>query len=351
MPTPLPPSSLPVPLPPIQPHPHTISGFSSCLPPVRLKEPRPQDGPGSVSAFLESVTANDAVIEVLVGQGRILTTKVNLSVAGKAPALVAVGDPTVLDFVIVSGRQVRIIGLRIGVTDLSITTPDNQTYSFEVRVLADLPALRQQLACLFPDASLKLAQFRDHIVVEGQARDNAQVTRILETLRAYLLSVQVSQLRQVSGQQPLGLPEREGKPPARPPEGERPPLPVGGDGAVRSTQAAIAPPQVINLLKVPGPRQVLLKVRVAELNRTGFRQIGADLLGVNPPGEAVLGTNIAGSPLTANATAKGPPGLLEGFAELIEEAISLRMAHTGMSMPARPISSSMRVRASRGELA
>src|SRR5262249_8239566 len=148
----------PVPLPPLPPpHPELAPGdcgVPPCLPPAPSKQPRPGDGPASVAAFLDSVTVNDAAIEILVGQGRILTTKVNPSVEGKRPALVAVGDPTVVDFVVVSQRQIRIVGLRLGVTDLAITTPDNETYCFEVRVVADLAGLHRQLACLFPDASL-----------------------------------------------------------------------------------------------------------------------------------------------------------------------------------------------------
>ena len=61
------------------------------LPSVRIKDPRPATGPASLGAFLDSVSGNDAVLEVMVGQGRILTTKVNLTVAGKVPASVAVG--------------------------------------------------------------------------------------------------------------------------------------------------------------------------------------------------------------------------------------------------------------------
>jgi Flp pilus assembly secretin CpaC len=37
------------------------------------------------------------------------------------------------------------------------------------------------LRCLcIPDASIRLSQIRDHMVVEGQARDAAQVNRIWE---------------------------------------------------------------------------------------------------------------------------------------------------------------------------
>ena len=103
-----------------------------------------------------------------------------------------------MDFTVVSPRQLRITGRGIGVTDLSITTARNETYVFEVRVLADLTLIDGKLHAAFPDASIKLSQIRDHIVIEGEARDPAQITRIIETLSAYLQSVFVQQGRTVT---------------------------------------------------------------------------------------------------------------------------------------------------------
>ena len=283
---------------------------------VTLTPPRPCVGKGSLNEFVESVTGNDATLDVIAGQGRILTTRKLLSVAGKPPALVAVGDPTVLDVVILNTRQIRLVGHRIGVTDLAITTPDNQTLSLEVRVLADLTLLRQQLSCSFPDASVRLAQMRDHIVVSGEVRDGAQATRVLETIRAYLLSIQGGQLQQTAAQQQQ--PRFVGPQPEQPPPGVGAPpgVVVGGESAgVRSARAVVVPPQIINLLKIPGPRQVLLKVRIAELNRDGFRQIGAGLLGY-PGGKSILGTQIPGG-TTGSAVATATEGALTGLATLL----------------------------------
>jgi pilus assembly protein CpaC len=322
--TPLEPAPLPVPTSPLRgvDCPPANADLPERLPTPPVKSPRPATGTGSVAEFTESVSQNDAGFEVLVGQGRILTTRVDLAARGKAPALVAIGDPTVADFAVVSARQIRVEGRRIGVTDLSIVTPDNQTYHFEVRVVADLHVLRGQLHCLFPDASLKLTQVRDHVVLEGQARDSAQVARIMETVQAYLVSVQTGQLRQVSAQQ-----QGPGSPAARPP-GEGPPAPAKPDspaGAppaaapeqspLRSTQATIAEPRVINLIRVPGSKQVLLKVRVAELNRTAFRQIGSDLLALDSGSGAIFGTQIGGA--SSAAVAEVANRTLTGFAQTV----------------------------------
>lgn len=277
-------------------------------PPERA--PRPATGAGSVAEFVEGISQNDAGFEVLVGQSRILTTKTDLAVRGKPAALVAMGDPTVADFQVLSARQIRIAAQRIGVTDLSIVTPENQTYSFEVRVVADLNVLRGQLHALFPDASIRLAQIRDHVVVEGQARDAAQVAKIIETVQAYLLSVQTGQLKKVAAHQDA---QRAPAPRAADgqPAGDAPATAAPERSPLRETQATIATPRVINLLTVPGSKQVLLKVRVAELNRTAFRQIGSDLLIGKASSGTIIGTQIGGSTVTAAATANPLAGLSE----------------------------------------
>ena len=56
-----------------------------------------------------------------------------------------------------------------------------------------------------------------------------------------------------------------------------------------------AVPQIINLLRVAGSQQVMLKVRIAELNRTAMRLIGCNFLGVDPHTGAIVGSQIAGS--------------------------------------------------------
>lgn len=295
--------------------PGTINGFPPMLPMLPLKGPKTE---ADIKSFIAHLGTNDGSFEVVVGQGRLLSLKKDLAVPGKLRPLIAVGDPSIVDFVMVGPRQLRIIGQRIGVTDMSITTADNEVFSFEVQVVADLNVLRAQLKSVFPNASVKLSQIRDHIVVEGQARDTAEINRILETIRAYLVSVQASQLRTIgaSGPVPAAAAARQ---PAR--EGEAaPPVPVIRDGVqylttpvqqVLPEQGLIvgdvtkAEPRIINLMRVIGPQQVLLKVCVAELDRTSLREIGADLLGGDRGSRSIFGTQIGGGAVGASGTLSG----------------------------------------------
>src|SRR5262245_57777737 len=80
--------------------PPTVSGFAPVGAPAPEKPPRPATGAGSVAAFVEGLSSTDAAFEVVLGQGRILTLKKDLAVPGQPAPLIAIGDPTVIDFAV-----------------------------------------------------------------------------------------------------------------------------------------------------------------------------------------------------------------------------------------------------------
>jgi pilus assembly protein CpaC len=349
---------------PVAPRFSEESEIPSSLPRVSISPPRPLQGPRSVGAMVEGLKGNDAAFDVLVNQARILTLKQDIT-AGPGRPLVAVGDPTIVDFTIISPRQLRLNGRGIGVTDLSITTAQNETIVFEIRVLADLTLIQGKLRSTFPDASIQLSQVRDHIVLEGEARDPMQIARIEQTLRAYLASVFVQQGRTVAVGQTgqilnalgsggalgaaygvAGGPGAGGASPGqvgtRPGAGGVAPGTGGlapGMGLTMPGGLAVAPgafggggfapyatsaelggpagynvqgvfPQIINLMRVAGSQQVMLKVRIAELNRTALRRIGANFLGIDPRTGGIVGS-IIGGPTNFQGVV-GQPGSL-GF--------------------------------------
>lgn len=243
-----------------------------------------------IHSLVDSVQGNDSALEVIVGQGRLLSLKKKLAADGQEGGVIAVGDPTVLDFEVIGLNRIRLIGLRIGTTDLSITTADETTLSIEVHVVADLRTLRAQLAAVFPDASIKVTQISDHIVLEGQARSATQISQINQTVQAWLTSLQSAQTRRVTGssddtsgwRRAESATEQQSNADTVTPL--EPALQVSG---------SVPAGQIINLLTVPGSQQVMLKVQIAELNRTGLRRLGASLLFTD--GASTVATNPTGT--------------------------------------------------------
>jgi pilus assembly protein CpaC len=271
--------------------PPDIGGLRPLLPVVPQVDSRPAQGDGPheqfpiarpqtdnvpTASFLESLKGNDAAFFVTVGQGRILTTRQPIA-QEEDVAVIAVGDPSIIDFeVLPNARMLRLIGRRPGITDLSITTVDDEVYSFEVHVGHDLSLWEAQFRQIFPDAQVRLRQLGDHVIVEGQARSPAQVARILRTLEAQL--DQSTAGDHSTGGRTAGSAPREGG------------ANVGG-GPAASGSSGLPQGQIINLMRVPGVQQVMLQVRIAELDRTALREIGADLKA--EIGDTTLGTQIS----------------------------------------------------------
>lgn len=302
------PVSVPVPLPELPP--------ALVAPESRAVEGRAVENLG----FFQSRDTHVGSVDVKLGQGRLLTLDDRLDAPGGRPT-VAVGDPNVADFIIIGPRHLRVVGRRLGVTDLALTTADGQTQSLELRVVADLDPLRDLLRRGFPSAEVEVTQALGQVLVEGQARDAQQATQIVGTVDRYLQAIQNTGGGGTGGGGPA-VPldgAEEAAAPADDPAGgmaaapgmsvlDTPAVlgggipPIPGAGAM---QAGATPgtAQVVNLLRVPGPQQVLLKVRIAELNRTALRQIGGDFLAIDKSTGAILGTQIGGANVLARGTA------------------------------------------------
>lgn len=305
-----------------------VGGFAPHLPPVPSKTAPPELRGRAASSFIESLSKNDAMFEVILGQGRLLVLKEDLvrdelkiddskgdgnngaanenrngerntNGAPRLPrqAMIAVGNPDIVDYEVLDPRHIRLLGKNIGVTDLAVTTVNGQTYSYEVHVVYDLRLLEARICQLFPDADVHVAQLGENVVVEGEARDTAEIARIMQVIK-------------------LGI------------FGEGPPAaagPVAGPAQPASPLAALIPtatpaeegPDIINLLRVPGPQQVMLRVQIAELNRTAIRQIGSDLLFADGQGR-IVGTKL-NSITTGSSTADGA-GLLGTAATTVVSA-------------------------------
>ena len=294
------------------------------LPAMPTLPPRPVqgDGPGQswpaarqgqdaapVASFVDGLRGNDAAIKLIVGQGRLLTLKTDIAARGGS-ALIATGDPTVVDFAVLPNpRMIRLLGKRPGITDLSVVGSDGQVFGFEVQVQFDLDPVAAHLRQAFPNDSLRLTQLRNVVVVEGEARSITEIGDVLRMVEADLESAQAAftggSRGGGSGQADNGNVLRHapaagtGMGGATVIDEIRGATSAGGSRGIAGNNALSSRPHIINLIRVPGVHQVMLQVRIAELDRTALRQIGADMLFVNPNTGNIYGTNIAGSSITA----------------------------------------------------
>lgn len=270
-----------------------IGGFEPHVPAVASKLAPVDQRSRAASSFIESLSKPDAMFEVVLGQGRLIVLKDELVQPDPKKkgeqAVIAVANPEIADFEMLGPRHIRLIGRRVGVTDLAVTSFDQTTYTYQVHVVYDLDLVQARIRELFPDAHVRIAQLGKSLVVEGQARDTAQIQRILQVVHRGVLVDGAPAAGSSATPAPAGASTAAN------------PMAAGASAAAGAGADQAGPdfgPEVINLLHVPGPQQVMLKVQIAELNRTALRQIGADFLYAK--NGLLLGTRLNG--ITTSAT-------------------------------------------------
>jgi pilus assembly protein CpaC len=166
------------------------------------------------------MTQPTRVVSVPRGTSALITT---VSPAER----VALGDPSVADAIVMSPNEILVNGLQVGSTSLLVWDRAGRVDMYTLEVTPDIGGLERQIRSLFPDLPIRLTATGDAVVVTGEVRDALAARRVLDIVRA--------------------------------------------SGA-----------RVINNLMAPSALQVLLHVRIAEVNRSAIQALGSDLFFHNP---------------------------------------------------------------------
>jgi pilus assembly protein CpaC len=157
-------------------------------------------------------------LALVAGRGRLLRFAREVS-------RVAVAEPKIADAVVVSPREIMVNGKTPGHTTLVIWEADSEPVQYNVQVLQDttfLETLRRELKERLPEAEIKVDGTPEKMVLTGTARDEEEVKRAV---------------------------------------------------ALASTYARV----VENLVKLPprpDPRQILLQVKFASVDRVALSELG-----------------------------------------------------------------------------
>ena len=164
----------------------------------------------------------------------------------------------------------------------------SQDAGYKVRLETVYKELEKEINRDFPDSFVKLSLIGDQVVVRGQAKDVIEAAQILRIVEEHAPPSR----RQGRRTQPTNLSVSQT---AYSPEGG-----VQAQeelGFTLDRLAAVAglerDANVINLLTIPGEQQVMLRVTVAEVNRSALRSIGASMrlegsTGVGPVNTSLL---------------------------------------------------------------
>ena len=165
---------------------------------------------------------------------------------------VAVGNPDVADIIVISPTQMYVLAKDIGTTNLLFWSRDNRLLgSVNLEVSHDLEGLKSKLHQLIPDEPIEVYSAQRSIILKGRASNVLAMNAAVRVAEGYLAQMQTAKDAQ-EFELKQGKSKRE-------------------DRAVGS---------VINLIEIGGSQQVMLSVKVAEIERTELKRLNANFRAV-----------------------------------------------------------------------
>lgn len=218
--------------------------------------------------YVDRTLDTENTLDLVIGRPRILVFK-------EAPFRIQLAGENIADYTLITENELSVIGNEPGTTVLNIwfkneDNPDKQdVLSYLVRVFPDpaekvrleavYAALEKEINRNFPDSVVHLSLVGDRLLIRGQARDVEEATQILA-----IIGDQAPGGPETIPVQNIDIIATPG------PDGEF--QPGGLENFLSRTDS-----RVVNMLRIPGVQQVMLKVTVAEVNRSAARAIGASL--------------------------------------------------------------------------
>lgn len=210
--------------------------------------------PAAVAGEPKATGAPEKTLAIYLHQSEVLDTPWPVK-------RVSVTQPAVADVKVLTPRQMLVQGKANGSTDLIIWSEDEQVLRYRVDVTVDMRRLAEQLKALFPTANLDLSESQGNVIVRG-ALDTADH------------AAELHRFFEVSGI------------------------------------------HYVDLARLAGIQQVMIKVRVAEVSRSALRVLGINAFGtghdffggstIAPSGGTAINPISIGVPDGASATASRP---------------------------------------------
>jgi pilus assembly protein CpaC len=252
-------------------------------------------------------------LDLIKGRSRLMMLKAT-------PKRIQISDESIASTALFGATELTILGKTQGTTVLNLWFPSAEdknkdvVLSYLVRVFPD-PAEKQRLIAMlkaleldinrtFHDSVIHLQLVGDKVVVTGQAHDIRDATEILKVVVA---NTQTTFGGQGTQGNTTGVNQNRKQVPTENVENvPRPEQPNATQGATPGQENYLpsGSPNVINMMDIPGVQQVMLKVVVAEVNRTAARSIGLNFSVANNQGTQVF-QNLTGGILTSGANGAG----------------------------------------------
>ena len=223
-----------------------------------------------------------ALVKALTGSANeVVPLALNKTLELKLPSAVRdviVGNPKIADVVVRSPTQLFLVGKTIGGTNVFLLDAEGKIIErFEINVQPDTDSVKQALANLLPGEAIDVSGAGDSIVLSGSVSSDGVVQRANQVARRFV--------------------DEDNK--------------------------------IVNMLRVANEQQVMLRVRVSEVNKSAVKNLGIDWnlnniavgSGAVSIGQAATGNftdDVVGT-VAGAATGLGPIGSLDATLSVLEQ--------------------------------
>ncbi len=218
------------------------------------------------SSTSASSSSNAPVFYIPLNRSELVTTRTDMGE-------VIIADPDVADVVVHGKRRISVVGKEVGQTTLRVFDTDHKIIrSMDVFVTYDLPALRRALKQFLPNERIGVSLVNTRIALTGDISSATSAATAMEIAQEYVhakLSNADAETRKVN------------------------------DGKTNDSP-------VINLMKINAAQQVMLRIKVGEVQRDTIKNLGVSLQAFGTSGpDFLLGTGIGRlAPPTGSSTAQ-----------------------------------------------
>lgn len=243
--------------------------------------------------LIQALPKAELDLEVIERRSQLIVTRAPIVRA-------AISDPSVMDIMQYSPKEISIIGLIRGTTTLTLWfegRPEPLIYNVKVirdpnwesQRKIDYGRLERKLAQLFPNSKVYLIPMSFKIIVRGQARDQEEAAHILNVIQGEIINQEGSLFGPQfgyggyggvgAGYGGAGYFDQVG----------------GGNGFGAFGANNLLSRFIVNDLRVPGEFQIALKWRIAQLNRTMAQNAGININVLFQNGRHLLQSTMSGA--------------------------------------------------------
>lgn len=229
----------------------------------------------------------------------------------KSPAVrVSIANPEIAEFLLLSPRQIQLNGKKLGTTSLIVWEKGGaKPVFFDVRITGDVAAIEAMIREMAPNDSITVDTAYDSegemsIILSGKAANEQTVKKALEIAAAHSTGGSTSTT-------------------------------VTEVGGIKVTKSDTTASRVVNHVVIDQPNQVLLQVKVAQVDKTSLKKLGISGMIKGQTAEGFM--NLIGAPSgeavapTVSAITGG--GTLQTLAPAIGEGIAGNVLGLGSFNP------------------